>query len=63
MLKALLHLPMWCSQDWMLNGAKKAAVRDALPTTVLFLEPAVFREGSKESEFQTTMAGCDYCDK
>lgn len=63
MFKALLHLPMWCSMDWMFNGAKKAAVRDALSTTVFFLEPALFEEGSKRGMFATTMTGCDYCDQ
>jgi len=61
MLKALLHLPMWCSMDFMLNGAKHAAVKDALRTRVLFLEPALFEEGSKKAMFPTTMAGCEYC--
>ena len=63
MFKALLHLPMWCSMDWMFNGAKKAAVRDALSTRVFFLEPALFEEGSKLGMFATTMAGCGYCDQ
>ena len=61
MLKALLHLPMWCSMDFMFNAAKLAAVKPALPTTVLFLEPALFEEGSKKGKFSTTMTGCDYC--
>lgn len=66
--KALLHLPMWCSMDWMLNGAKHAprdAPREAhegVRTTVLFLEPALFQEGSKlDPRFATTMTGCEYC--
>ena len=68
MAKALLHLPMWCAMDWMFNGAKHAP-RDAsqeahegVRTKVLFLEPALFREGSKlDPRFATTMTGCEYC--
>ena len=62
MFKALLHLPMWCTMDFMLNGAKHAVVKDALRTSVLFLEPALFEEGSKRNMFKTTMSGCHYCE-
>jgi len=61
MLKALLHLPVWCTTDFMLNGAKHAAVKEALRTRVLFLEPALLEEGSKRDMFPTTMVGCEYC--
>ena len=64
MLKMLLHLPMWCTIDWMMNGAKKAPLHKAggsLQTTVLFLEPALFYEGSKVLGMPTTMTSCAYC--
>jgi hypothetical protein len=63
MLKVLLHLPMWCTMDWVFNGAKKAVTSefDVLRTKVLFLEPPLFYEGSKQNMFGTTMTGCHYC--
>lgn len=63
MLKVLLHLPMWCTMDWVFNGAKKAVTKefDVLRTKVFFLEPPLFYEGSKQNMFRTTVTGCDYC--
>ena len=55
MSKMLVHLPMWCSMDFTMNGAKHAPTRADLRTTVLFLEPPLFDEGSKSNVFETVM--------
>lgn len=55
MQKMLLHLPVWCSLDWMMNAAKFATVDERIQTQVYVMDPPLFVEGSKTGAVESSL--------